>query len=80
MAVQFALHARKVGKREKIQADRIKEEASMESEVEKARTVLGEEDEEEDEDDYGGTGAKEHDEVEIVDLDDIQDDIEDDIQ
>lgn len=62
MALQFALHARKVGKREKIQADRIKEEASMESEVEKARTVLGEEeDEEEDEDDYdyGGTGAKE---------------------
>ena len=87
MAVQFALHAKKVGKKEKIKAEKIKEENSMESEVEKARTVLEEDEEEEDEDDYDytKTGVQDYDgkDVEIVDLDDVddtQDDTQDSIQ
>lgn len=46
MLVQFMMHSRKIGKKEKSYADEIKEKVSVESEVKKARTVL-EDDEEE---------------------------------
>lgn len=44
--VQFMMHSRKVGRREKIYSDGVKEKDSVESEVEKARSIL-EEDEDE---------------------------------
>lgn len=47
MLTQFMMHSRKVGKKEKIYADEIKGKDSVESEVEKARTVLEEDEEEE---------------------------------
>lgn len=47
LIVQFMLHSRKIGKKEKSYADEIKEKVSVESEVEKARTVLEDDDEEE---------------------------------
>lgn len=40
MIIQFMMHSRKIGKREKKQAAIIKEQDSVESEVEKARLVL----------------------------------------
>lgn len=51
MIIQFMMHSRKIGKREKRQAAIIKEKDSVESEVEKARLVLDdfEEDDETDE-------------------------------
>lgn len=51
MIIQFMMHSRKIGKREKKQAAIIKEQDSVESEVEKARLVLDdfEEDDEKDE-------------------------------
>lgn len=49
MLMQFMMHSRKVGKKEKIYADEIKEKDSVESEVEKARTVLEEDEDEEEE-------------------------------
>lgn len=45
--VQFMMHSRKVGKKEKIYADGVKEKDSVESEVEKARAILDEDDDEE---------------------------------
>ncbi|MGN1167877.1 MAG: hypothetical protein ACI4S2_15770 [Lachnospiraceae bacterium] len=42
--VQFMMHSRKVGKKEKLYSKKIKEKDSMESEVEKARMLLDEED------------------------------------
>lgn len=53
MMVQFMMHSRKVGKKEKLYSKKIKEKDSMESEVEKARMLLDDEeleDEEEDDD------------------------------
>ena len=47
--VQFMMHSRKIGKREKVYARQVREEVSRESEVERARMIL--EDDEEDEDD-----------------------------
>lgn len=44
--VQFMMHSKKVGKREKIYADGVKEKDSVESELEKARAILEEEEEE----------------------------------
>lgn len=44
--VQFMMHSRKVGRKEKIYSDGIKEKDSVESEVEKARAVLDEDEEE----------------------------------
>lgn len=45
--VQFMMHSRKVGKKEKVYAEEIKEKDSVESEVEKARNILEEDEEEE---------------------------------
>lgn len=53
MVVQFMLHSRKVGKKEKVYAEKVKEMDSVESEVEKARSVLDDTDEEEEEEDLG---------------------------
>ena len=50
MVVQFMMHSRKVGKKEKIYAEQVKEADSVESEVEKARMVLDDPEEPEDED------------------------------
>lgn len=47
MGVQFAMHLRKVGKKEKDYAEEVKEKVSMELEVEKARNMLEEDEEEE---------------------------------
>lgn len=48
ISVQFMMHSRKIGRREKRYSTQVKSEVSMESEVEKARKML--EDEYEDED------------------------------
>ena len=50
MVVQFMMHSRKVGKKEKVYAEQVKEADSVESEVEKARMVLDDPQEPEDED------------------------------
>ena len=48
LMVQFMMQSRKIGKKEKIKSEHIKEQVSMENEVEKARMVLDEDlDEEE---------------------------------
>lgn len=47
MIVQFMMHSRKIGRKEKSYAEEIKEKDSVESEVEKARNVLVDEEEEE---------------------------------
>ena len=49
MVVQFMMHSRKVGKKEKVYAEQVKEADSVESEVEKARMVLDDPEEPEDE-------------------------------
>lgn len=50
IGVQFMMHSRKIGKTETVHARKYKEQVSRESEVEKARMIL-EDDEKEDEDD-----------------------------
>ena len=50
MVVQFMMHSRKVGKKEKVYAEQVKEADSVESEVEKARMILDDPEEPEDED------------------------------
>ncbi len=63
MIVQFGLHSKKIKKKEEIKAESIKEKDSMETEVEKARNILDDnEDEDEDEDD--------EEDIEVLDLDD----------
>lgn len=47
--IQFMMQSRKIGKKEKVYSEQVKEKVSVESEVEKARRVL--EDDEEDDDD-----------------------------
>lgn len=49
MAIQFLLYSRKSGKKEKIHAKKAKKKDSMESEVEKARLLLDDEDDDVDE-------------------------------
>ena len=50
--IQTMMHSRKVGKKEKIYSRKVRDQESMESEVEKARMVLDEDMEDsEDEDD-----------------------------
>ena len=43
MVVQFMMHSRKMGRKEKIHSEKFREAVSMESEVEKARMVLDDE-------------------------------------
>lgn len=51
MVVQFMMHSRKIGKKEKKQAEIIKEKDSVESEVEKARLILDDFDDEDETED-----------------------------
>ena len=51
MIVQFMMHSRKIGKKEKKQAEIIKEKDSVESEVEKARLILDDFDDEDETED-----------------------------
>ena len=51
MGTQFMMQSRKIGKKEKVFSDEIKEKDSVESEVEKARIILDLDDEEKEEDD-----------------------------
>ena len=46
--MQFMMQSRKVGKKEKVYSRKVKEEVSRESEVEKARMMLDDEEDEED--------------------------------
>lgn len=87
IVVQTMMQSRKIGKKEKIFSKKIKEQVSMESEVEKARMLL---DEGEPEESSEGTEKEEHPEdtedteetvTEIFDVDDDKpetDDLEDD--
>lgn len=72
MIVQFMMQSRKVGKRERIYANEVKEADSMETEVEKARMLLDDDTEEE-------TDSKRNaafgDDIEIIE--DLDDDTED---
>lgn len=54
--VQFMMQSRKIGKNERVYAQRMKGQVSRESEVEKARKILEEEDEEEEGSHRKGTG------------------------
>lgn len=74
LIVQFVMHAKKVGKKEKVHSDKYKKTNSMESEVEKARMLLDDEDDEESED-KKEQGSGIFDDVEI--LDEMDDDIQD---
>lgn len=49
--VQFMMHSRKIGKREKVYAKQVREEVSRESEVERARLLLEDDGEDEEEED-----------------------------
>lgn len=71
MLLQFAMHSRKIGKKEKVRAEHIKEEDSMEAEVEKARMIL--DDDELDSEDDGD------DDIEII-AEDLLEDTEEDIE
>ncbi len=84
IVVQTMMQSRKIGKKEKIFSKKIKEEVSMESEVEKARMILEEDEPEEEE--KGNTedsGTGETTVTEIFDIDDLdakkQDDPDDDV-
>lgn len=48
--VQFMMHSRKMGKKEKVYSKKVKEQDSMESEVEKARRLLDDDDDDNDDD------------------------------
>lgn len=75
MIVQFMMQSRKVGKKEKIYSKKVKESVSMESEVEKARMILDDDDTEEE---SSETVEFLDDDIEIIgDLDDDLDTIED---
>lgn len=49
--VQFMMQSRKIGKKEKVYSKKVKEQDSMESEVEKARRLLDDDDDDDDDDD-----------------------------
>jgi len=70
MIVQFMLKSREVGKCETVRAKNIREEESMESEVEAARNILADEEEDDDSPYEGNIGADSS--VEFVDLDDLE--------
>ena len=84
IVIQTMMQSRKIGKKEKIFAKKIKEEVSMESEVEKARMILEEDETEEDtKEDSKDAGTGETTVTEIFDIDDLdekkQDDRDDDV-
>ena len=62
--VQFMMHSRKIGKKEEVYSKKVKEEVSRESEVEKARMIL-----EEDEEDEVSAQEESDDDIEIIEED-----------
>lgn len=54
---QFMMQSRKIGKKEKVYSRQVREEVSMESEVERARLILEEDDEEDEEDSKAGVDS-----------------------
>ena len=64
IVVQFMMQSRKVGKKEKLHSKKVKEKDSMESEVEKARMLLADDDELEDADD-----ADDADDIDVIEED-----------
>ena len=84
IVIQTMMQSRKIGKKEKIFAKKIKEEVSMESEVEKARMILEEDEtEEETKEASEDAGTGETTVTEIFDIDDLDekkhDDQDDDV-
>ena len=83
ITVQTMMQSRKIGKREKIFSKKIKEQVSMESEVEKARMLLDDGDVEESPEeeteagDQGDQGEPEETVTEIFDIDDDKPEPED---
>jgi len=83
ITVQTMMQSRKIGKREKIFSKKIKEQVSMESEVEKARMLLDDGDVEESQEeeteagDQGDQGEPEETVTEIFDIDDDKPELED---
>lgn len=92
ITVQTMMQSRKIGKREKIFSKKIKEQVSMESEVEKARMLLddgdveesqeeeteaGDQEDQEDQGDQGDQGEPEETVTEIFDIDDDKPEPED---
>ena len=80
ITVQTMMQSRKIGKREKIFSKKIKEQVSMESEVEKARMLLDDGDVEEspeEEPEAGEQGEPEETVTEIFDIDDDKPEPED---
>lgn len=80
ITVQTMMQSRKIGKREKIFSKKIKEQVSMESEVEKARMLLDDGDVEEspeEETEAGDQGEPEETVTEIFDIDDDKPEPED---
>ena len=75
MGVQFMMQSRKIGKKEKVYAEEVKEKDSVESEVEKARGILNIDDIDEDDTDEdrekedGADDEDEDDDIAIVELD-----------
>ena len=58
------MHSRKIGKKEEVYSKKVKEEVSRESEVEKARMIL-----EEDEEDEVSAQEESDDDIEIIEED-----------
>ena len=81
LMIQFMMQSSKIGKKERIKSEHIKEQVSMENEVEKARMILDEEETEEpegylDEDEDFSDDESEDIEIRDLDLDDIPSDEE----
>lgn len=65
IGVQFMMHSRKIGKKERVYSKKVKEQDSMESEVEKARRLLDDDeldDDELDDDELDDDGMNDNDE------------------
>ena len=77
ITVQTMMQSRKIGKREKIFSKKIKEQVSMESEVEKARMLLDDGDVEESQGEPEDQGEPEETVTEIFDIDDDKPEPED---
>ena len=81
LMIQFMMQSSKIGKKERIKSEHIKEQVSMENEVEKARMILDEEEAEDpegylDEDEDFSDDESEDIEIRDLDLDDIPSDEE----
>lgn len=71
--IQFMMHSRKIGKKEKVYSEQVKEKVSVESEVEKARRILEDDDDEQEDskkenaaDDSNEKNDEEDDDIKII--------------